>query len=127
MIKCDDFTKSLEELLGNHCEEITEGIKKVTDTCAKEFLDATRRDARKRTGSYARHIKVKLSYESATEKRKTWYVAAPEFRKAHLLEEKHRTRDGGYTRAFPHIKENAEKMQKDYERRVREVIDNASR
>ena len=79
------------------------------------------------SGKYKRAISIKTVYESPTERRKRWFVKAPRHTLPHLLEKPHKTRNGGTSRAFPHIKENEEKAVKDFESKVEGVIKSGGR
>ena len=119
----DTIAKELE----TYSEAITEGIKAAVDDVSKELLQNTRAAAPEESGKYKRAISIKTVYESPTERRKQWYVKAPRHTLSHLLEKPHKTRNGGTSRAFPHIKENEEKAVKDFESKVEGVIKNGGR
>ncbi len=46
----------------------------------------------------------------------------PEYRLTHLLEDGHAKRDGGRTKAMPHIQKHEQDAVQEFERRVEEVI-----
>ena len=119
----DTIAKELE----TYSEAITEGIKAAVDDVSKELLQNTRAAAPAESGKYKKAISIKTAFESPTERRKQWYVKAPRHTLSHLLEEPHKTRNGGTSRAFPHIKENEEKAVKDFESKVEGVIKNGGR
>ncbi len=126
-IQIGQLSEAISKELTLYSEAITEGIKEAVDEVAEELLQNTRADAPKSSGKYKKAISVKTAYESPTERRKRWYVKAPRHTLSHLLENPHKTRSGGRTRAFPHIKQNEEKAIRNFESKVKEVIENGGR
>lgn len=125
-INIGDIDKVISEELTIYCDEITEGIKKASDDVMAELVKNTKKDANKRTGAYAKAITSKRTTETKRSRVNTWYVKSPEYRKSHLLEKGHATRNGGRTRAFGFIGKNEEIAVKQYENKVEEVIKNES-
>lgn len=126
-IQIGELAEAIAKELSAYSEEITEGIKSAVDETSKELLQNTRADAPEASGRYKKAMRIKTAHESKTEKRNRWYVAAPRHTLSHLLEEPHKTRNGGTSRAFPHIQVNAEKAVKDFNARVEEVIKSSGR
>lgn len=119
----DAITKELS----GYTKEVAEGVKAATDETAEELLQNTRADAPVRYGKYKKAMAIKKRYESDYEKRVTWYVKSPYHRLSHLLEKGHAKRGGGRVKAFPHIANNEEKAKKNFEERVKGVIQNAGK
>ena len=126
-IQIGQLADTIAKELQAYSEEVTEGIKAAVDEVSEELLKNTRADAPSDSGKYKKAISIKTAYESKTERRKRWYVKAPRYTLSHLLEEPHKTRNGGMTRAFSHIKKNEEKAIKDFESKVEEVIKSGGR
>lgn len=126
-IQIGQLSDAIQKNLKAYSEEITEGIKAAVDDVSEELLRNTRADAPEDSGKYKKAMSVKTAFESPTERRKQWYVKAPRHTLSHLLEKPHRTRNGGTTRAIPHIKKNEEKAIKDFEAKVEGVIKNGGR
>lgn len=126
-IQIGQLADAISKELTLYSEAVTKGIKEVVDDVSEELLQNTRADAPEESGKYKRAISVKTVYESPTERRKQWYVKAPRHTLPHLLEKPHKTRNGGTSRAFPHIKQNEEKAVKDFESKVEGVIKNGGR
>jgi len=120
----DDLAAAIAAALTEYTEEVTEGMKKAVDTTADEVNAEIKRHIKfqKRTGKYVKAFAVKTSFEDKRNKRKTWYVKAPEFRKTHLLENGHKNRNGTRARAYPHIKYGEELAQK----RLPELVEDAA-
>ena len=125
-IDIDNLEKVLSEELTMYCDDITKGIKKASDDTMKDLVKNTKKDANKRTGKYAKSIASKRTRETKRSRVNTWYVKDPEYRKSHLLEKGHATRNGGRTKAFNFISKNEEIAVKEYEKKVEEVIKNGS-
>ena len=127
IIDVDLIASTIVNELAAYTREVSEGVKAAVDTTAKELLKNTKADAPVRSGKYKKAMAIKTRYEGIYDKRVTWYVKAPHFRLAHLLEKGHAKRGGGRVKAYPHIEKNAEKAKKDFEKRVKEVIENAGK
>lgn len=114
----DDISRILME----YADEIQEGIIQDATTTAEEGtakLKAETSTYQVRTGKYNRgwrnKVKVGDRYVHAT-------ISNKEYQLTHLLEYGHATRNGGRTRAFPHIKPVEEFCKKDFEERVIKTI-----
>ena len=112
--------------IGGIADAITKELSGYTKEVA-ELLQNTRADAPVRYGKYKKAMAIKKRYESDYEKRVTWYVKSPYHRLSHLLEKGHAKRGGGRVKAFPHIANNEEKAKKNFEERVKGVIQNAGK
>lgn len=124
----DGLADLIAEYMENYSQEVTDGIKKAIDTVADEANQEIKNHIifKERSGKYARAFRLKTSYEDRYNKRKTWYVANGQHRLTHLLEKGHALRQGGRTRAYPHIKYGEELAQKRMEELAKEAIENAN-
>lgn len=122
-VSIDGLADAIMKNLQEYTDDVTEGIKKAEDITAKECKENLKEDSPKKTGKYAKGWKTTVNFENQYEKRTT--IHNKEYRLTHLLEDGHATRNGGRTKAFPHIKKNEEKANADFEKRVEEVIRNA--
>lgn len=126
-IDIDDLASVLAEELKDYTLDIAKGVKQAAEDVSKEMLENIRADAPKRKRKYVRAMALKTDKDNVYETRKIWYVKDPHYRLPHLLEQPHKTRSGGSTKAFPHIKKNEEKAQKAFEQKVEGVIENAGK
>lgn len=121
-VPVEGLANEIMKNLTEYSQEVTDGIKKAEDETAKECRDNLKQDSPKKSGFYAGSWRVTVAYERTMEKRTV--IHNKEYRLTHLLENGHAKRNGGRTKAYPHIKKNQEKANADFERRVREVLEN---
>lgn len=126
VIRTDEIVKVVSEELKVYSHSITEGMKKANDECMKEFVEDTKRDAPKsgshRSGTYTKNITSKTTLDTPNRKVNTWFVKNPEYRLTHLIKNGHATRNGKRTKAQDFITPNYNKLEKEYEDKVKEVI-----
>lgn len=117
---------TLAKELASYTLDVGEKVKRAADDVTKELLENIKSDAPKRTGDYKKAMKTKTERETDYSKLNRWYVdpKTGEYRLSHLLENPHKKRNGGTTRAFPHIGKNEEIAKAKFEERVKEVIQN---
>lgn len=126
-ISVDKLAAELANTLSAYTGEIAEEVKEAVDTTAQELLDNIRADAPKRTGKYKKAMAVKTVSENTYERKKLWYVKSPHYRLQHLLECGHAIRNGGRSRAYPHIAKNEEKARIAFEERVERIVKNGGK
>lgn len=126
-IRVDKLAAELANTLSAYTGEIAEEVKEAVDTTAQELLDNIRADAPKRTGKYRKAMAVKTVSENTYERKKLWYVKSPHYRLQHLLERGHTLRNGGRSRAYPHIAKNEEKARVAFEERVERIVKNGGK
>lgn len=117
----DEITK----LLSEYTEEVTDLAKQVVDKISEETNEEIKRHITFHDTRYSKSFRIKKSFEDKRNKRNTWYVEAPHYRLTHLLEYGHITRNGGRTRAFPHVKYGQDYLDQNFERELKEGIENA--
>lgn len=123
-ISIDKLAAEIADTLASYTGELAEEVKEAAEETTQELLIGTRKDAPKRTGKYRKAMAVNTISENKYERRKLWYVKDPHYRLQHLLERGHALRDGGRSKAFPHIEKNAEKAEKDFTERVERILKN---
>jgi len=126
-IKVDDLPDLISEYMSNYSQNITDGIKNSIDIVAEETNEEIKKHIafKQHSGKYVKAFRTKTSFEDRYNKRKTWYVANGQYRLTHLLENGHALRNGGRSKAYPHIKYGEELAQKRMEELAKEAIENA--
>lgn len=120
-INPNDLTLTISAMLSEYADDVIEEVKEAVDDVAKEAQKIVKSKAPVKTGKYKRSIKVRTSYESLTELRKTIYSNGNSGL-THLLENGHAKVNGGRTRAFPHWKYGDEYIKKELPKRIQKKI-----
>lgn len=101
----DGLAAAIQDSLREYDTEVTEAVKKAIDETAEEVNEEIKAHCSfGGSGRYKRAFALKTSFEDGQNKRVTWYVKGPHYRLTHLLEYGHAKRNGGRTRAYPHIR-----------------------
>lgn len=128
-VKVDDLAKAIQTELANYEGVTEEACEKGVSETAKTALKALRSAHPQGSGEYGSWNK---SYnkgwkvmQTKTDKRyhkSATIHNATDYRLTHLLEKGHATRDGGRTRAFPHIAPVAEECDDELLRNIKKYI-----
>ena len=122
-ISADGLADAVSDTLQQYSDGVIDGIKEAEDVTAKECKKNLEADSPVgATGKYKKGWKVTVTVNTPLEKHTV--IHNKQAGLTHLLENGHATRNGGRTRAFPHIKPNEEKANAAFEKRVEEVIRN---
>ena len=122
-VNIDGLADAIVRNLREYTEDVSEGIKKAEDITAeecKENLEADSPDGK--THKYKKGWQATVTENTASSKHTI--IHNKEYHLTHLLENSHATRNGGRTRAFPHIKKNEKIANDAFEKRVMEVVEN---
>lgn len=115
---------NLSGILNGYAKEVKTQLKSAQEEVAKEGVDELKATSpkghRAGSGKYAKDWAVKRMGSSLIIHNRKHYQLS------HLLEKGHATRNGGRTRAFPHIKPVEEQVIKDYEAKAKKAIENAN-
>lgn len=122
-VKVDEVADTILEWLTEYKEEVTDVAKEVVDEIAEGAMEETKSHISWQDKVYSSSFALKTSYEDRRNKRNTWYVKSPHYRLTHLLEFGHATRNGGRTRAYPHVRYGDEFVKNNFERVMREKIE----
>ena len=119
----DEIAKMLTEYEAAVVKNVDASGKAVADKGAKQL----RQTSPKRTGKYAKSWGVTREDSSFGENAKYIIHNKKHYRVAHLLEHGHVMANGKRTKAIPHIKPVEEQVIREYEKKVREAIENAAK
>lgn len=116
---------SINKLLEEYTLEITESIKVIADDVAKDAVKELKGTSPDRKGNYAKS----WSKTKRVGKQSVSVVVynKDHYRLTHLLEHGHATRNGGRTRAFPHIKKVEEMVHQRFVDDVEDTIKNGGK
>lgn len=119
----DEIAKMLTEYEAAIVKNVDTSGKAVADKGAKQL----RQTSPKRTGKYAKSWGVTREEGAFGENAKYIIHNKKHYRVAHLLEHGHVMANGKRTKAIPHIKPVEEQVIREYEKKVREAIENAAK
>lgn len=119
----DEIAKMLTEYEAAIVKNVDASGKAVADKGAKQL----RQTSPKRTGKYAKSWGVTREDSSFGENAKYIIHNKKHYRVAHLLEHGHVMANGKRTKAIPHIKPVEEQVIREYEKKVREAIENVAK
>ena len=123
-IKIDDLSEEVMKALTEYSDEVTEVTKRAVDEVSQEVVNEIKNHVTWKDKKYSKAFSLKTSFEDTRNKRNTWYVKSPHYRLTHLLEFGHITRNGGRTRAFPHVRYGDELAKERLPRKIKEEIEN---
>lgn len=107
IIPPDHLDQAVQDILSDYYTGTTAEIKKAAGRAIRRCRDEIKAhitfDTHRHPG-YVDAMSVKKTADTMTGAEYTWYVKAPHYRLTHLLERGHALRNGGRTRAFPHIR-----------------------
>lgn len=128
-IQADDLASEISKMLTEYTEEVTDIAKEVVDKVAEDTMKEIKSHITWKDKTYASKFALTTSFENKRNKRRTWYVKPPYYRLTHLLEFGHHTRrikhGKAYTQAYPHVKYGDEYVRNNFEREMKEAIENA--
>lgn len=123
-VKPETFSKAIKQYLEIYVEDIGEQVQETANEIGKEAKNELKEESQKLfkgTGRYAKGWTVKKD-----RKNKSYYVVKiwnrTDYQLTHLLEFGHATRNGGRTRAFPHIRPVEEKYSNEFEKQLEKKI-----
>lgn len=116
-----DFDEALESVLDNYATELRTAINADTEAAAQRLKKAISAEAPVMTGKQKKSWRIAKEYLGGVDLKTV--VHSTDYRKVHLLENGHLTRDGK-TRTKPtyYVSSNAERIIQEYEQTVAETI-----
>ena len=129
-IKTEDLQEVLNEYLEDYVENIQEGVKETTDTLTKEAVQEIKQTSPRGKGTRDKPYYKGWKQQKGKENKGRYTVKihnATNYQLTHLLEFGHATRNGGRTKAIPHIRPLEDKYSKLYEQKIATVIKRRSK
>lgn len=129
-IKPEELQEALNDYLENYVEDITDGVKETTDTLTKEAVQELKQTSPRNTGTRDEPYYKGWRKQKGKENRGRYTIKIhnkTNYQLTHLLEFGHATRNGGRTKAIPHIRPVEEKYKKLYEQKITTVIKRRSK
>lgn len=117
-----DLGEDLGKILGDYRSDVIQAMDTAADKCIEQVTEEIKSHVTFNGKKYIRAFAVAKD-TSHLKNNRTWYVKAPYYRLTHLLENGHATRNGGRTKAFPHIKYGEEFARDNYDRIVAEEVE----
>lgn len=122
----EDITKAIMDALNEYTDEITDATKAAVDRTARAVNQEIKNHVffKQHTGEYVLAFAMKTTAEDKYNKQKTWFVKDPFYRLTHLLEKGHyMARQGGMSKAYPHIQYGEEIAQRMLPELIGEALD----
>jgi hypothetical protein len=128
-VNIDDLASAIVSELQDYTQKVTDNVKEKVDIVSQEVNEEIKRRVtfNQPTGKYVKSFRIKKAYEDRYNKRNTWHVVNGEYGLTHLLERGHALKNGGRTRAFPHIKYGEELAKRLMVELSKEAIEDAGR
>ena len=116
-----DFDEALESVLDNYATDLRAAINADTEAAAQRLKKAISAEAPVKTGKQKKSWRITKEYLGGVDLKTV--VHSTDYRKVHLLENGHLTRDGK-TRTKPtyYVSRNAERIIQEYEQTVADTI-----
>lgn len=116
-----DFDDALKGVLDNYATDLREAINADTEAAAQKLRKAIQAEAPVKTGKQKKSWRIAKEYLGGVDLKTV--VHSTDYRKVHLLENGHVTRNGvTRTRATYYVSSNADRIIKEYEEQVAETI-----
>lgn len=123
-VKLEDLGAAISEELTIYHESVVEAIDADGDKAVKALVKRTKVTAPKDRGEFRKSIAGKQLKKTSRGSTYVWYVKAPNYRLTHLLVHGHATKDGGRTKADPFLKNALDQVLPEYEKDVKEALQN---
>ena len=121
-VSIDGLADTVAQEMAEYSKLTTQTMKKAVDRAGKTVRDGIKNNAPVKTGKYTKSWTARKTKETSTALAVTVYSPS-RYMLAHLLEHGHAKRNGGRTRAIPHIapaeQAGVEQLEREIERGLR--------
>lgn len=116
-----DFDEALANVLNDYATDLRAAINADTEAAAQKLRKAIQAEAPVKSGKQKKSWRITKEYLGGVDLKTV--VHSTDYRKVHLLENGHLTRNGKTrTRATHYVSSNAERIMKEYEEQLAETI-----
>lgn len=122
MVQVDKLAEAIGEQLSAYAKHTTDEVKQIVLDVAKDVKEDITATAPYRKGKYAKSWAVKKVGENSTRMQVVVH-SKKQYQLTHLLEFGHAKRNGGRTRAFPHIAPAEQRGIQNLEEKITEMLD----
>lgn len=122
-VKIDDLSKVIQQELENYQKLTNEQIKETVREVGKETKKRIAETAPKKSKKYSKSWSVKVMKETSHSMNVVVH-SRNRYQLTHLLEFGHAKRDGGRTKAYPHIAQAEQEAVESFENKVKEILGN---
>lgn len=120
-IKADVLTKEIAKALEDYEDDISEAVEEVSNKIGKEAVEEIKQKSPKKRGNYTKGWSLKKD-KLGKNKYSVKIHNKTDYQLTHLLEFGHATRNGGRTKAIPHIRPVEQKYVKEYEQELKRKL-----
>lgn len=109
----DNFSDEVQKILDEMAKDAERASDETVKSVATKAVKVIKENAPVRTGEYKRSIKKKQTEKGHHRSQYTVYSEDPHYRRAHLLENGHQTKNGGRVPGHPHFAKGQEMASKE--------------
>ena len=120
-VKSDKLSKEIVKALENYTDDISEVVEDVANKIGKEAVEEIKQKSPKKRGNYARGWTLKKD-KSGKSRYSVKIHNKTDYQLTHLLEFGHATKNGGRTKAMPHIRPVEQKYIEEYEKELKRKL-----
>lgn len=122
-VKIDDLSQVIQQELKQYHQLTNEQIKATVKIVAQETKNKIQSTAPKKSGKYSKSWSVKTIQENSNSMHVVVH-SRNKYQLTHLLEFGHAKRNGGRTKAIPHIAQAEQEAIVSFENKVKEILKN---